>query len=331
MFKIPHSYPTIDSDIKNILKKVLHDEFLGESLAVVESINKLLLDLYPYRYSQLLPSASLGFLMVLKYLKVGNKDQVILPAINCPSMLNTINMEDATPVLCDVRSVMDFRTNAEMISRQVTANTKLIVITHMFGVQVENSEVQKLKESFSHIPILEDYSTCPIKSKKNMIYSDFCLMSFGSTKPVSVGTGGVLLSNKQVVNPSYDSLQDNLSLNCKMSNLDLNVLLQQLKKADNHQKMRNKVVNWLSKYVEIYGEDEFLFRAICFSSVNKLLTKADKIGIELDIRNSVQPNLSKTMNKTTLNNAFNFNDYFSIPINIQFYRFLVLRKEIKPI
>lgn len=65
-----------------------------------------------------------------------------------------------------------------------------------------------------------------------------------------------------------------------------------------------------------------LFRTITFDDVSNLLNFLKFYDIELDYRTSVQPNLAKELKATHLLNAFNFKQYYSLPLNIKMYQIL---------
>jgi len=135
-----------------------------------------------------------------------------------------------------------------------------------------------------------------------------------------------LCSQKKIFEPHYDQFQDKyIAFNMKISRLNQMLLLSQLKSFDNYQMIKQSVINFYNKFLSIYLDDTNttdLFRAITFKNPQILIDKLAKENIELDIRKSVQPNLTKELNIKSNNNSYDFKDYYSLPLNIKAYEIL---------
>ena len=328
MLVIPHSFPCLTEQDKINVINCFDKQYVGYDEKVANEIEKYLRIYLSYSFINLAPSASLSLLLIFKYLKIGLDDEVIISAINCWSVYNCIKLENATPVVCDVRSDCDFRASFENINNKITKKTKVIVITHMYGLLIEEEVIRKIKGKYPHVAIIEDFSTSLFSKKDFQIgrYSDFGIGSFGSTKPLTAGIGGVLCSQKKILDPHYDKLQDkHITFNIQISRLNQMLLLSQLKSYDNYQIIKKSLVQFYNKFVSIYSDDYVkvdLFRAISFKNPQKLIKKLTKENIELDIRKSVQPNLTKELNIKSNINSYGFKDYYSLPLNIKAYEIL---------
>lgn len=323
---VPHSSPYLTNQDKESVLECFNKDYVGYDESVSISIKHKLSSYLTYTNIELTPSGSMSLLMILKYLKIKKHDEIILAAINCWSVYNTICMEGGTPILCDVRDKNDFRPSFETIINKVTDYTKVIIITHMYGVLIEEKIIQQLKEKYPNIYIIEDFSTS-LFSKNNFKlgrYSDFGISSFGSTKPMTGGIGGLMCSNLNILNINYDKFNINeLSFNLKLSRLNQALLLSQIRSYPKYQIIKKKLVLFYSKFINIYmDKSDDLFRVITFENPEKLINYLKKINIELDIRNSVQPNLIKELDIERKSNAFNFNVYYSIPLNIKAFNIL---------
>ena len=242
-------------------------------------------------------------------------------------------MESAKAVICDVRSNKDFRASYETIESCITRKTKAIVITHMYGILVEEKIIERLKNNYPHIFIIEDFATS-LFSKKNFklgVYSDFAIGSFGSTKPLTGGIGGVLCSHTKIVEPNYDAYEEDfLSFNVKLSRMNQVLLLSQLQSFREYQVLKRKLIDFYKKFVTIYTPDKNLdlFRVITFQKPTKLINYLSLLEIELDIRESVQPNLIQELDMKDKKNAYTFEKYYSIPLNIKAYDILNKKGEL---
>ena len=328
MLVVPHSFPYLTEQDKFSVMKCFDIGYVGYDEKLTDEIKKKLRNYLAYSFVELTPSASLSLLLIFKYLKIGLDDEIIMSAINCWSVYNCIVFENATPIICDVRSDRDFRASYENIAKKITKKTKVIIITHMYGVLIEEEVIKKIKLNHPHITIIEDFSTSLFSKKDFKLgqYSDFGIGSFGSTKPLTGGIGGVLCSQKKIFEPHYDQFQDKyIAFNMKISRLNQMLLLSQLKSFDNYQMIKQSVINFYNKFLSIYLDDTNttdLFRAITFKNPQILIDKLAKENIELDIRKSVQPNLTKELNIKSNNNSYDFKDYYSLPLNIKAYEIL---------
>lgn len=320
MYLIPHSYPYLTKEDKKNVLSCFEKEYVGfdENLEK-EIISKLKSD-YRYNHIHTTPSCSVSLTLILKHLNLNSEDEIIMSAINCWSVYNIIANENCRPIICDVRSSKDFRADFKTIKSAITSRTKAIIITHMYGVLVEEKIIKRIRKKYPHIVIIEDFSTSLSLGKNKRIgrYSDYGISSFGSTKPLTGGIGGFIASKNIFFNTSYDQkASDLLSFNIKISRLNQALLLSQLDSIERYRLIKKQLLTFYSKFTLIYGKDEYnLFRAITFKNPDKILKFLKKHKLELDFRDSVQPNLSKELGLTSLKNSFNFDKYYSLPLNI---------------
>lgn len=331
MLNVPHSYPYLAKEHRSSVMECFDMEYIGHDESLEKEIVNELKSYLFYDFIGTTTSASTSLLLILKYLGIKEGDEIILPAINCWSVYNVAILEKVTPVICDTRAKNDFRLNYETVEKQITPNTKAIIITHMYGVLVEESIIKKLKNSYPYIAIIEDFSTSLFSKNDYKLgkYSDFGIGSFGSTKPLTGGIGGVLCSKKKILNKMYDQKMDKfINFNVKISRLNQTLLLSQIKTFLNYQVIKKEILDLYLKYVNIYGyNNNDLFRAITFNEPKKLLNELSDKKIELDVRNSVQPNLAKELNLEKLSNAYSFMNYWSLPLNIKAHQ-IFTKKEL---
>lgn len=322
MTRIPHSFPYLTELDKSAIELAYKDMFVGFDNNLEISIQKELKKYFDYNFIVTTPSASLALLLLLKAIKIDTRNEVIISAINCWSVYNTIKLENLNPVLCDVRSNIDFRASYETIVSKITNKTKAIIITHMYGAIIEEAIILQLKKNYPDIIIIEDFSTS-IGSCANVLgkYSDYAIISFGSTKPLTGGIGGAIMSREKIISDNYDVQENKLiSFNIKLSRMDQLLLLNQLQKYTEHLSVRKQLHNFYSKFVNIFCIEEYvMFRAITFDNIAEILDFLEKHDIALDTRSSVQPNIAVELNLKDLNNAFYFDSYSSLPLNYKLY------------
>lgn len=174
MYLVPHSYPNIDEQDFNYVRECLELEFVGFDNNLEKEIYNIFLDYVNMKYINTTTSASTSLNIILKYLNLCKNDEIIIQAINCWSVYNTIVQNDIKCILCDLKSQNSFLPSYESIEKYITSNTKAIILTHMYGNMLDINILKKIKKNFPNIKLIEDFSTS-IFSKKDYkvgIYSD---------------------------------------------------------------------------------------------------------------------------------------------------------------
>ena len=75
------------------------------------------------------------------------------------------------------------------------------------------------------------------------------------------------------------------------------------------------------KYLKVGLGDQIIMSAVNCWAVYNCITLAKK-NVELDIRKSVQPNLTKELNIKSNINSYDFKEYYSLPLNSNAYEIL---------
>lgn len=329
MIKIPHSMPFLTEEDSAAIERALTPFYVGFDEDIDLKIQMALKNFFNYNFVQVTPSASLALLLIFKICKIKDNDEIIMSAINCWSVYNTIKMEYAIPVICDTVSSLEFRTGYDEIVSKISDKTRVVILTHMFGVTLDRNIVYKLKINFPDIILIEDFSTsfCGVTSQLELL-SDFGIASFGSTKPLTGGIGGVLFSKVYAISGDYDAPNDEyLSFNLKISKMDQLLLLNQIRQYESCLVVKRKLLNFYGRFVTLYGGVEHnMFRAITFDKIDALIDYLAWNNIVLDFRTSAQPNLAKNLGLETLTNSMNFKEYISLPLNNLLYMELQEKK-----
>ena len=319
---IPHSYPDLDPQDITALKECFDRGFVGWDKDIEEVLKKDIQKFVGKSQVVFTPSGSMALLIALRALGIKAGDPVLMPAIDCWSVYNAILFLGGRPVIYDLRGPKDFRPCFDTIAQQVKEDIKIVIVTHMFGVLIEQEEIRRLKEDLK-LHVIEDYASSfgALYSNVSTIgkFSDFVIGSFASTKAITSGTGGFIASNKVFMSGAHCfPLPDLLALNCQVSCLNQQLLRQQFLRFDKIQQKKNKLKQLLSRFVNIWGtESSGLYRAITFDNTEKLKIFFNEKGFQLDIRTSVQPNLAQELS-LDLVNAKHFQPYSSIPFHTKF-------------
>jgi perosamine synthetase len=121
-------------------------------------------------------------------------DDVILSAYVCPAVVSSILREGLRPVFADIQEG-SMNLDAGSVSHRIGARTLAVIMTHAGGNADPVSDLLGLG-----IPVISDCAQA-IGSKWNnrqvTVFGEATVTSFGSTKMLTVGSGGALFSDDE--------------------------------------------------------------------------------------------------------------------------------------
>jgi perosamine synthetase len=138
-------------------------------------------------------SGRMGFYDLLKLLRIGNGDEVIVLGSTCAVMVNSVLRAGAKVVYSDVDSET-FGSSYLSIKSKTNDFTKLIVAQHSFGIPCEIEKIQVFAKS-KKIFLLEDCALTLGSSVGSLTvgnFGDAALFSTDHSKPINTMIGGLL-------------------------------------------------------------------------------------------------------------------------------------------
>jgi perosamine synthetase len=166
-------------------------------------------------------SARMGFYDLMRILKIGRGDEIILLGSTCSVMANAVLKTGATPIYSDI-DPETFGSSPSSIESCISESTKMIVAQHSFGIPcdiVKIKSIARLKKIF----LLEDCALSLGSSSNNIVvgnFGDASLFSTDHSKPLNTLTGGMVYTrNKKLANMLRSSRNycEELSQNKKKS------------------------------------------------------------------------------------------------------------------
>lgn len=162
----------------------------------------------------LVSSGSAALLLALKSLKlISNKQQVVLPAYTCPSVLASVVKAGLKPVLCDMKAD-SFQMDPEQVTSKIGADTLAVIAVHLFGIPEDIKCLRKLTRQ-KEIFLIEDAAQAfgnKVDGKDLGLFGDISILSFGRGKPLSMLCGGAVITNDldlySYVNKVHQSIRD---------------------------------------------------------------------------------------------------------------------------
>ena len=134
--------------------------------------------------------------LALLTLDIGPGDEVIVPDFTFPATGNVVFHVGAKPILVDI-DLESYNIDCTMIEDAISKKTKAIIPVHLFGQSAEMKKIMEIAEKHG-LYVIED-AACGIGSthygKKTGTFGDMSCFSFHPRKILTVGEGGMLVTN----------------------------------------------------------------------------------------------------------------------------------------
>jgi dTDP-4-amino-4,6-dideoxygalactose transaminase len=132
---------------------------------------------------------------------VGPGDEVIVPAFTFVASATAARYVGAEPVLCDVRSPLDFNIDPEDVARRVTPRTKAVVAVHFCGYAADVPALRGLCDAHG-LKLIEDCAQAigaRLPGGERMVgtVGELGAFSFFSKKQLCVGEGGMVATDDE--------------------------------------------------------------------------------------------------------------------------------------
>ncbi len=136
--------------------------------------------------------------VALEAVGVGLGDEVIVPPLTMSSTTYGVLHANATPVFADV-DPETFVISAESIEKCITPRTKAIVVVSLFGLAPDFDAISAIAKKHN-LAVIEDDAQCFLgkyKGKTVGTLGDIASFSFQSSKHITCGEGGMLITQSQ--------------------------------------------------------------------------------------------------------------------------------------
>jgi dTDP-4-amino-4,6-dideoxygalactose transaminase len=188
--------------------------------------------------------------LALRAFKVQAGDEVILAAYDYAASFKNVLMLGATPVLVDADPA-NFCIRIEQIEATITDATKVIVVSHLHGGVVDMPAVMEIANR-KGIAVLEDAcqaTGATIGGQRLGSFGTLGIVSFGGSKLITAGRGGAILGNDEQLfqRIHLHSFRGNTAY--PLSELQAAVLIPQLAKLEQRNRLRDKRVAAIAEAV----------------------------------------------------------------------------------
>ena len=269
--------------------------------------NNSLREYYNKKYSIITYSGTLAIESVLRTLNLNKNDKVLISSLTCYSVLEAVINSGLTPFIATPSNRFLF-TKEELLNIFKKYNIKVYIAVHQYGYYQEFPVC-------SDVIIIEDCSQCfnIMKDNKNIEYlGDYIIQSFGKTKPLSYGIGGIICSNVDI--SKYFDMKNREDRNKEhplieylypLKIVENSLMNKGFKKVDRARNIANKLHEVLSKYKEfdIVSNNDY------YPSYHRFVVK---------IKKNDKDKVSKMLDEAQINYQYEFRiGLHQIPIAIK--------------
>lgn len=197
MKKISFSKLNIQNKDINLLNKVLKSGWLADG-RYNKKFEEEFCKFTRAKYSVTVSSCTAGLHLSFLALNLKENDEVLVPAMTHTATAHSIEYVGAKPIFCDI----DYNTgniSYDQIKKNLTNNTKALVVVHMAGLCVDFENIIKICRH-KNIKIIEDCAHALGTNYKNKHVGliGMCgVFSFYPTKQITTGEGGMIISNNK--------------------------------------------------------------------------------------------------------------------------------------
>ncbi|MBT8763522.1 LegC family aminotransferase [Desulfohalobiaceae bacterium Ax17] len=237
--------PNLGELEKKYLNKAIDSGFVSTAGDFVPEFEKKFARYLGTNKAVAVQSGTASLHIALYELGIGQKDEVIVPALTFVATVNPVAYVGAKPIFVDV-DIETWNIDHEKIEEAITDKTKAIIPVHLFGNPCNMDAILKIAKKHN-LFVIED-ATESLGAKYRNYYTgtfgDFGCFSFNGNKLITTGGGGMVIGQdadklehiKFLVNQARDNergyYHPEIGFNYRMTNIEAAIGLAQMEKLD---------------------------------------------------------------------------------------------------
>jgi perosamine synthetase len=316
-YKIKLFEPVIEQEDIEAVIEVLKSGWLAHG-PVVETFEQEFARYIGVEHAATVSNGTVALALALKALGVGPGDRVLVPDYTFIASATAAIMIGATPVFVDVDSKTFNISVDDVLQKVEEPGVKAIVAVHLFG---HPAEIKALKEiaTDKRLLLVEDAAQAhgaEAWGKKVGSFGDAAIFSFYATKNMTMGEGGIVVSNEKSVIEKVKMLRNHgqsarylhveLGWNFRITSMQAALGRVQLRKLDRLNDLRRQNASYLSSLLSRLEGVEIPYEAPWAKHVYHVY--AVKLGTR-NIRDCVQ--------KCMTSNGIEVAVHYPIPLHAQ--------------
>lgn len=195
--------------------------------------------------------------MAIKALNLPKDSEVILPSMTIVSCLTAIIENGLKPVFCDINK-STYNIDFKSAHSKVTNNTSALIVVNTYGLMVDVLELENFRLLNPSIKVIEDASESHGAFYKDIpagSLGDVSTFSFYTNKIVSMGEGGIVLTNDESIKNNLFNIKNlgfidrkkyihsHAGFNFRLSNIHCAIGLGELENVENTIYHRKRVAH----------------------------------------------------------------------------------------
>lgn len=252
----PPDWPFPDEEVRAALEAAYRDGSWGRYHGGnVRRLEERLAKDYGVPFALACGSGTFAIELALRALPVGSGDEVLLAAYDYPGNFLCVHAVGATPVLVDL-DPLNWNVAPERLREAIGPATRALLVSHLHGGLVPMRAVRDLA-AVHGLHVIEDAAQAPgaiVEGERAGTWGDVGVLSFGGSKLLTAGRGGVLLTRHAAIHQRARTQLLRGNLVCPLSELQAAVLLPQLDRLDErHGRRAESVAQLLEGLREVSG------------------------------------------------------------------------------
>ena len=238
----PSTWPLPDESVQQALNSAFADGSWGRYHGPhVERLEASLAEYHAVPHALTCCSGTFAVELALRALKVKDGDEVILAGYDFSGNFRSIEAIGARPVLVDI-DPLSSSLDVSLVEDAIGTDTRAIVVSHLHGGIVPMSTLRDIADRRG-LRIVEDACQIPggrVESRRAGVWGDVGVLSFGGSKLLTAGRGGVIVTAREDVFQRAKSYCEQGNNAFPLSELQAAVLLPQLEMLDARNVLRRK-------------------------------------------------------------------------------------------
>lgn len=254
----PQKYEFSSEDINFVLsnfKDLLENRAYLTMSSYCEDFEKSFCQYVDCRFAISVNSGTAALEIILRYLRV-NGWEVIVPTNTAPPTVFAVIAAGGIPVFADCQR--DMTVDPDDVERRITPKTRAIITVHVGGMVSPSTYGLVNLCNQKGIPLIEDAAHahgCMLGDQKAGTFGIAAAFSFFSTKVMTTGEGGMIVTNDENLYkkasilrnhskvPGKGNYHEEFGYNWRMTEIQALLGLAQLKRLDEFILRRNQIAN----------------------------------------------------------------------------------------
>lgn len=193
---IPICEPNLGIEEKNLVNEALNSGWISSTGRFVDQFESIFADYVGAQHAIAVSNGTLGLVLALKLMGVGEGDEVIVPDLTFGATANAVIQSGAKPVFVDIERD-SYTICLDQIKLAITAKTKAILPVHLYGYPADMRELCKFAK-LHNLKVIEDAAEAigsRINGKHVGTFGDVGVFSFFANKTITTGEGGMIVFN----------------------------------------------------------------------------------------------------------------------------------------